>query len=105
MLYFGKELLFITTDVSIDGFKIVALLPNDNTLSSTQQVHLNIPTLPTSVTKAHAFPNLAVRLLISIGQLYNAGCEAYFTKQNPAKASTKKQSTRYERLIGACESY
>ena len=58
---------------------ITVRLPNGDTMKSTHQTKLNIPSLPPSATWAHAFPTMN-RGLVSIGQLCDSDCTAQFTK-------------------------
>ena len=50
-------------------------------MQSTHTCNLNIPDLPATATQAHVFDELASGSLLSIGQLCDAGCTAYFTKE------------------------
>ena len=61
--------------------KISVKLPNGVCIQNTHETHLPIPQLPESARLARIFPELSSVSLISISQLYNAGCIAIFDKQ------------------------
>ena len=61
--------------------EIEVLLPNNATMRVTHTCNIYIPELPISATQAHLFKELACESLVSIGQLYDVGCTAHFTKQ------------------------
>lgn len=58
---------------------ITITIPDGNTMTSTHEGHLDIPTLPPAATLAHIVPELNTHSLISIGQLCDAGCTAIVT--------------------------
>lgn len=47
-------------------------------MHSTHECDLDIATLPKAARKAHIMPDLQNGTLISVGQLCDAGCQAYF---------------------------
>ena len=49
-------------------------------MQATHTAKLDIPHLPQDARKAHIFPQLASGSLLSIGQLCDHGCSAYFDK-------------------------
>ena len=49
-------------------------------MQATHAAELGIPRLPRDARKAHIFPQLASSSLLSIGQLCDHGCSAYFDK-------------------------
>ena len=55
-------------------------LPDGARVSSTHTCTLSIPDLPDKARIAHIIPGLAAHYLLSIIQLYNAGCEVSITK-------------------------
>ena len=59
---------------------IDVLLPNNATMHSTHTGQLDIPALPPEAKTAHIFTELASGSLLSIGQLCDHGCSAYFNK-------------------------
>ena len=59
---------------------ITVIMPNSATLKSTHTASLGITELSDKANMTHLFQSLASGSLISIGQLCDAGCEAYFNK-------------------------
>ena len=58
------------------GIKV--LCPNNQYLTSTHTVNLSFPNLPPTAKSAHLFEQLTSGSHLSIGQLCDAGCEAFF---------------------------
>jgi len=58
------------------GIKV--LCPNHQFLTSTHTADLTYPNLPPSAKSSHLFRQLASGSLLSIGQLCDADCQAYF---------------------------
>ena len=58
------------------------LLPDGNTITSSHEAYLDMPTLPKAARKAHIFPGLAHDALISIAQLCDEDYIAIFDKEN-----------------------
>ena len=56
------------------------LLPNNAKMQATHTGLLNIPQLPPEARHAQIFSSLAFGSLLSIGQLCDHGCSAYFDK-------------------------
>ena len=67
-------------DIQLNPSGINVLLPNHSKITSTHKAKLNIPTLPDQATSVHLFPSFASGSLLSVGQLYDAGCTATFTR-------------------------
>jgi len=53
--------------------------PSGAVIHSTHKANLNCPNLPLAACHGHIVPQLATQLLLSIGQLCNAGCDVQFT--------------------------
>ena len=70
------------TPTSINNPAINVIVPNGATMQSNSTMHLPIPGLPPSATKAHGFNNLASGSLLSVGKVCDANCTAIFTKTN-----------------------
>ena len=51
-------------------------------MQSTHTANLDLHGLPITATTAHIFPTLTSGSLLSIGQLCDHGCSAYFTRHN-----------------------
>jgi len=49
-------------------------------MHSINRAELDLPMLPLSARTTHIFPNLASASLLSVGQLCDAGCTAFFNK-------------------------
>ena len=64
---------------SLHNPAINVIVPNGETMQSNSTMHLPIPTLPPSATKAHGFNNLASGSLLSVGKVCDAKCTAIFT--------------------------
>ena len=74
---------FIHTSIPVSNLTptssgIHVMLPNNETMQATHTATLNIPHLPIAARQAHIFPALASGSLLSIGQLCDHGCSAYF---------------------------
>ncbi len=54
-------------------------MPSGTILHSTHEANLDLPGLPAAAQHGHIMPQLATQLLISIGQLCDAGCDVAFT--------------------------
>jgi hypothetical protein len=54
-------------------------LPNGDTITSTHNATLNIPSLPHAARKGHILPGLAQHSLLSVGQMCDSGCSVTFT--------------------------
>ena len=54
-------------------------MPDNTTITSTHTCNLDIPSLPTTATQGHLFPDMGPTALLSIGQLCDVGCDATFT--------------------------
>jgi hypothetical protein len=57
---------------------IQVMFPDGNLAQATHTATLNLPTLPQKARQVHLFKALASGALISLGQLCDAGCTAYF---------------------------
>ena len=55
-------------------------IPNGAIVYSSHVGELDLSNLPPAARIAHVFPDLASDSLLSIGQLCDAGCTAFFTK-------------------------
>ena len=60
---------------------IQVLLPNKATMKSSHTYNLKISDIPEESTKAHIFKEVASVSLLYIGQLYDVGYTAHFTKE------------------------
>jgi hypothetical protein len=57
-------------------------LPNGSIITSEAQATMNLPTIPITAKLIHLFPELQSRSLLSIRQLWDAGCSAEFTQHD-----------------------
>ncbi len=60
-----------------DGISV--MLPNGDRIKATHTALLPLPHLPLAARRAHIFPALRNRALLSIGQFCDSGFEALFT--------------------------
>ena len=61
---------------------ITATIPNGKQIRSTHTATLNWPHLPPSARTCHIFLVLKKKILLSIGQFYDAGLNSAFTKSH-----------------------
>lgn len=59
---------------------LTVLYPDGNMDQATHEATLDLPVLPLSARRVHLFRRLASGSLLSLGQLCDAGCTAYFDK-------------------------
>ena len=68
------------TNISKSKQRMKVMYPDGNIDEATHEAILTLPNLPISARKVHLFGHLASGSLISLGQLCDAGCTAYFDK-------------------------
>jgi hypothetical protein len=56
-------------------------MPNGTSIQSSQTSDLLLSALPHQARKSHIFTRLVQNSLISVGQLYNSGCDVTFTRE------------------------
>jgi hypothetical protein len=59
-------------------YGIEVMYPDGNIARATHTATLNLPMLPEKARRVHLFSSLASGALLSLGQLCDAGCTAYF---------------------------
>ena len=82
----GASSHYLTTkahhlDTDKPSNNITVGLPNGESLKSSKECLLDIPTLPLPARRAHILPELANNSLLSIGQMCDEGCVATFTQE------------------------
>ena len=61
---------------TINGLKVTQ--PDGTKIQDTAECELDMDNIPQNARKAHKFPMLAGNILISVAQLFNAGCDVTF---------------------------
>jgi len=61
---------------------VSVIVPNGQIMTSNTTTNLPIPTLPPSATLSHGFPKLASGSLLSVGQICDHNCTAFFTDKS-----------------------
>jgi len=79
----GSTAHFFTIDLPLNNKQattnpIMIRNPNGSIMYSTPEAKLDIPALPKAARHVHVVPALASQLLLSMGQLCDAGCHVTF---------------------------
>jgi hypothetical protein len=75
MITVANELI---TNIRPASNPISICLPDDSFITSSHTCNIDIPSLPSTATEGHLFPEMGPTALLSIGKLCDAGCEATF---------------------------
>ena len=83
MLITEPPLIFLCIDIpcklEIQTINVLKLTQLDGTkIQATEEFELDMENISKNLRKAHKFPMLAGNSLISVAQLFDAGCEVIF---------------------------